>query len=70
MTSSKSTYETPLNSRYASKEMQFLFSPDKKFRTWRRLWIALREVKESLAFRSRRSRIDERARSAGTDINL
>lgn len=38
---SKPTYESPLNSRYSSKEMQYIFSPDKKFKTWRELWIAL-----------------------------
>ena len=42
------TYESPLNSRYASKEMQYLFSPDKKFTTWRRLWIALAESEKEL----------------------
>lgn len=42
------TYESPLNSRYASKEMQYLFSPDKKFSTWRRLWIALAESEQEL----------------------
>ncbi len=44
----KDTYESPLNSRYASKEMQALFSPDKKFRTWRKLWIALAESEQEL----------------------
>lgn len=44
----KDTYESPLNSRYASKEMQAIFSPDKKFRTWRRLWIALAESEQEL----------------------
>lgn len=44
----KNTYETPLNSRYASKEMQYIFSPDFKFRTWRRLWIALAESEQEL----------------------
>ena len=39
-----SQYETPFSSRYASKEMQYLFSPDNKFRTWRRLWIALAQT--------------------------
>ena len=34
-------YVSPLSERYASKEMQYIFSPDMKFRTWRRLWIAL-----------------------------
>ncbi len=42
------TYESPLNSRYASKEMQYLFSPDKKFSTWRKLWIALAEAEKEL----------------------
>ena len=37
----RNTYESPLASRYASKEMLYIFSPDKKFSTWRRLWIAL-----------------------------
>ena len=36
----KNIYESPLSSRYASDEMQYIFSPDKKFSTWRRLWIA------------------------------
>ncbi len=44
----KDIYETPLGSRYASKEMQYLFSPDMKFRTWRRLWIALAETEKEL----------------------
>ena len=39
--SEKAVYESPLSSRYASGEMQFIFSPDKKFTTWRRIWIAL-----------------------------
>ena len=42
------TYESPLNSRYASKEMQYIFSPDKKFSTWRKLWIALAESEQEL----------------------
>ena len=45
---SSRTYENPLNSRYASKEMQFLFSPDMKFTTWRKLWVALAEVEKEL----------------------
>ncbi|HOJ11072.1 MAG TPA: adenylosuccinate lyase [Clostridiales bacterium] len=44
----KNTYESPLNTRYASKEMLELFSPDKKFRTWRELWIALAETEKEL----------------------
>ena len=44
-------YESPLSTRYASKEMQYIFSPDKKFRTWRRLWIALAETEKELGLR-------------------
>lgn len=44
----KNQYESPLNSRYASKEMQFLFSPDMKFKTWRKLWIALAQTEQEL----------------------
>jgi len=44
----RDTYETPFNSRYAGKEMQYLHSPDFKFRTWRRLWIALAESEKEL----------------------
>lgn len=43
-----STYESPFSSRYASPEMQYLFSPDHKFRTWRKLWIALAETEQEL----------------------
>lgn len=41
-------YVSPLSERYASKEMQYIFSPDKKFRTWRKLWIALAETEQEL----------------------
>ena len=44
----KDVYESPLNSRYASKEMKYIFSPDKKFKTWRRLWVALAEAEMEL----------------------
>ena len=37
-------YTSPFCERYASKEMQYIFSPDKKFKTWRKLWIALAET--------------------------
>lgn len=44
----KDRYESPLTSRYASGKMQYLFSPDKKFTTWRKLWIALAETQKEL----------------------
>ena len=44
----KDVYESPLNARYASREMQYLFSPDKKFSTWRRLWVILAECEQEL----------------------
>lgn len=44
----KNSYESPLCSRYASKEMQYIFSPDMKFTTWRKLWIALAESEQEL----------------------
>ena len=44
----KSAYESPLSSRYASDKMQYIFSPDKKFSTWRRLWVALARAEMEL----------------------
>ena len=55
----KSTYETPLNSRYASQEMQYIFSPDKKFTTWRRLWVALAESEMELGLPVTQAQVDE-----------
>ena len=55
----KNTYETPLNSRYASPEMQFIFSPDKKFTTWRRLWVALAESEMELGLPVTQAQVDE-----------
>ena len=43
---SNDRYVSPLSERYASREMQYIFSPDKKFRTWRKLWIALAETEK------------------------
>ena len=43
-----SIYQSPLSQRYASREMQALFSNDKKFKTWRRLWIALAQAEQEL----------------------
>lgn len=55
----KNTYESPLTSRYASQEMQALFSPDKKFKTWRKLWIALAESEMELGIDISQDQIDE-----------
>mgnify|MGYP002626548163 CR=1 FL=1 len=64
----KNTYETPLNSRYASKEMQYIFSPDFKFRTWRKLWIALAEAEHELGLPVTQEQIDE-LKAHAEDIN-
>lgn len=45
-------YQTPLAERYASKEMQYIFSPDMKFKTWRKLWIALAEAENELGLKN------------------
>ena len=55
----KDTYESPLSSRYADKEMKYLFSPDMKFRTWRKLWIALAESERELGLDITQEQIDE-----------
>ena len=52
-------YVSPLSERYASKEMQYIFSPDMKFRTWRRLWIALAETEKELGLNITQEQIDE-----------
>ena len=49
---SNDRYVSPLSERYASREMQYIFSPDKKFRTWRRLWIALAETEKELGLKA------------------
>ena len=61
-------YQSPLSQRYASKEMQYLFSPDKKFRTWRKLWIALAETEKELGLNITQEQIDEMKANA-EDIN-
>lgn len=55
----RNSYESPLSRRYASGEMSYLFSPDKKFRTWRRLWIALAEAERELGLPVTQEQIDE-----------
>ncbi len=61
-------YVSPLSERYASKEMQYIFSPDKKFRTWRRLWIALAETEKELGLNITQEQIDE-LKAHQDDIN-
>lgn len=56
---SKNVYESPLSSRYSGKEMKYIFSPDMKFRTWRRLWIALAEAEMELGLPVTQAQIDE-----------
>ena len=61
-------YQSPLSERYASKEMQYIFSPDMKFRTWRKLWIALAETEKELGLNITQEQIDELKEHA-EDIN-
>ena len=55
----KAIYESPLSSRYASDQMQFIFSPDKKFSTWRRLWVALARAEMELGLPVTQEQVDE-----------
>ena len=55
----RNTYESPFGARYASKEMQYLFSQDKKFKTWRLLWIALAKAEHQLGLPITQEQIDE-----------
>ena len=61
-------YVSPLSERYASKEMQYVFSPDKKFKTWRRLRIALAETEKELGLSITQEQIDE-LKAHAEDIN-
>ena len=61
-------YISPLSERYASKEMQYIFSPDMKFRTWRKLWIALAETEKELGLNITQEQIDE-LKAHAEDIN-
>ena len=65
---STNRYVSPLSERYASKEMQYIFSPDMKFRTWRRLWIALAETEKELGLNITQEQIDE-LKAHKDDIN-
>jgi len=65
---SRNSYESPFSSRYASKEMLELFSPDTKFRTWRTLWIALAEAQKELGLDITQEQIDE-LKAFRDDIN-
>ena len=64
----KNTYESPLNSRYASAQMKYIFSPAFKFRTWRRLWIALAESEKELGLNITDEQIAE-LKAHADDIN-
>ena len=61
-------YISPLGQRYASEEMQRIFSNDKKFRTWRKLWIALAESEKELGLDITQEQIDE-LKAHAEDIN-
>ena len=65
---SKERYQSPLSGRYASGEMQYLFSPDKKFKTWRKLWIALAETEKELGLPITEEQIEE-LKAHAEDIN-
>ena len=61
-------YVSPLSERYASREMQYIFSPDMKFKTWRKLWIALAETEKELGLNITQEQIDE-LKAHADDIN-
>jgi len=61
-------YQSPLSERYASREMQYIFSPDMKFRTWRKLWIALAETEKELGLSITDEQIEE-LKAHADDIN-
>lgn len=64
----KNVYESPFNARYASSEMQQIFSPDMKFRTWRKLWIALAEAEKELGLNITDAQIQQ-LKNMKDDIN-
>lgn len=55
----KNTYDTPFTKRYSSKEMSYLFSEDKKFKTWRKLWVALAECEMDLGLNITEEQVNE-----------
>ena len=65
---STNNYTSPLSERYPSKEMQYIFSPDMKFRTWRKLWIALAEAEKELGLAITQEQIDQ-LKAHAEDIN-
>ena len=63
-----STYQNPLITRYASKEMQYAFSDEKRFKLWRKLWVALAEAESELGLPITRAQVDE-LKKYQNDIN-
>ena len=63
----KDSYVSPLNSRYSSREMKYLFSPDKKFTTWRRLWVALARAEMILGLPVTEEQVKESEQEEATE---
>ena len=61
-------YESPLSSRYASKEMLYTFSSDMKFSTWRRLWLSLAKAERALGLPITQEQVDEACRAIAKAI--
>ena len=64
----KDIYESPLSSRYASEYMLHLFSPDMRFQTWRRLWVALARAEHELGLPITQEQVDEMIQSAVAEL--
>jgi adenylosuccinate lyase len=64
----RDVYENPLITRYAGKQMAYLFSDDKKFKTWRKLWIALAEAEHEMGLPVTKEQVDE-LKAHAEDIN-
>ena len=67
--SQRDIYVSPFSERYASKEMQYLFSPDKKFTTWRKLWVALAESEKELGLSQITDEMIDEMKAHINDIN-